>query len=123
MGRGATGVAGMQVPDGRSVVALSVARGDATDQEVITLDVDGAAKRTSLTEYPAKGRGGKGLQTGAEQLRWCGVADDLHVAGDPPRTVRAVDLEPGRRAGSLAPIPDLAGPLTNAAPETGSPAT
>lgn len=98
MGRSATGVVGMAVPAGAEVVALSAApAGDGA--EVLTVGTDGRGKRTPLAEYPVKGRGGKGLQTGADQLAWCGVATDLHVPTDPPLVLRAVDLAEARRAG------------------------
>ncbi|MTV24326.1 DNA topoisomerase 4 subunit A [Nitriliruptoraceae bacterium ZYF776] len=113
MGRSAAGVAGMAVPAGASVVACTVVPGgsDAAG-EVLTLGTDGSAKRTPLEEYPAKGRGGKGVKAGPDGLWWCGVATDLHVGGDEPAVLRAVDLPEVRRAtrGADAGIP-LGGPV------------
>ena len=105
MGRTATGVAGMAVPAGARIVALSaVPSDDDGTHEVLTVGVDGIGKRTPLGEYPVKGRGGKGLQTGSVPLAWCGVAGDLHLPTDPPLVVRAVDLPEARRAGRGGPL-------------------
>jgi DNA gyrase subunit A len=99
MGRAATGVGGMNLPKGATIVSVSVAPGGADDAEVVTIAVDGTAKRSPLADYPVKGRGGKGLVTGTDALLWCGVAADLHVHGDEPDVVRPVDLTEARRAG------------------------
>jgi DNA gyrase subunit A len=101
MGRSAAGVAGMQVPDGSRIVSVSVAPAGAEDGvEVLTLARDGAAKRTPLEEYPPKGRGGKGVQTGTDALAWCGVAADLQVpAGEEYVVLRPVEVTAARRAG------------------------
>jgi DNA gyrase subunit A len=109
MGRSAAGVAGVQVPPGAAVVSLSVVPGGSDDGEVVTIGADGTGKRTPLAEYPVKGRGGKGLVTGAEQLWWCGVAADLHLGGDDPQVVRPADLGEARRAGRAAGLPGPAG--------------
>ena len=109
MGRGATGVGGMQVPKGGRIVAASVIRGE--EAEVLTLATDGSGRRTPAGEYPAKGRGGKGLQTGTAALAWCGVADGLHVpTGDTSVVIEATAFEAGRRAGRLGAV--VAGPVT-----------
>ena len=111
MGRAAAGVAGLQVPGGERVVAVSVVPGGGDDgREVVTLAADGGHKRAPLAEYPPKGRGGKGLQTGVAALAWCGLAADLHVlVGDTAVVLRPADVGPGRRAGRPAPG---AGPIT-----------
>ncbi len=118
MGRTAAGVAGMTVPDGARIVALSVAPSDAEEAEVLTLAADGSAKRTPLAEYPTKNRGGKGLQTGTDTMRWCGVASDLHLGDERGVVVRAVDIEPGRRAGRGTLLADVPDPLTSVVPES-----
>jgi DNA gyrase subunit A len=105
MGRTAAGVAGMNVPGGAQVVALSVIPAGADDGEVVTVAGDGTAKRSPLAEYPLKGRGGKGLVTGTDTLLWCGVAADLHVAGDDPAVLRPVDLPEAKRAGRGLALP------------------
>lgn len=122
MGRTASGVAGMTVPTDARIVSLSVAPSGAEDIEVLTLAADGSAKRTPLSEYPPKNRGGKGLQTGAESLRWCGIATDLHLGDERGVVVRVVDLEAGRRAGRGTTLGDVPDPLTSVVPETEPPA-
>ncbi|MFA9446885.1 DNA topoisomerase (ATP-hydrolyzing) subunit A [Egicoccus sp. AB-alg6-2] len=104
MGRTAAGVAGMNVPKDADVVALTVVDGGSDDGEVVTVAGDGTAKRSPLADYPVKGRGGKGLMTGASPLLWCGVATDLHVHGEEPTVLRAVDLVEARRAGRGAAV-------------------
>jgi DNA gyrase subunit A len=99
MGRTAAGVAGMNVPAGTEVVALSVVPAGSDGGEVVTVAGDGTAKRSPLADYPVKGRGGKGLITGSDALLWCGTAADLHVGGDDPAVVRPVDLPEAKRAG------------------------
>ncbi|WP_112443737.1 DNA gyrase subunit A [Streptococcus sp. 596553] len=60
MSRIATGVKGVNLRDGDTVVGASVI----TDQdEVLIITEKGYGKRTVATEYPTKGRGGKGMQT------------------------------------------------------------
>ena len=118
MGRSASGVAGMNVASGARVVAVSiVADGKDEGHEVLTVGADGTAKRTPLSEYAAKGRGAKGVQTGAEPLLWAGVATDLHVHGPEPLVVRGVDLPELKRSSPGQPLGSpVAGPV---APEQG----
>lgn len=60
MSRIATGVKGVNLREGDTVVGASVI----TDQdEVLIITEKGYGKRTAATEYPTKGRGGKGMQT------------------------------------------------------------
>jgi DNA gyrase/topoisomerase IV subunit A len=100
----------MNVPKGATIVAASIVPGGQDqDIEVVTLAADGAAKRSSAAEYPSKGRGGKGLVTGTENLRWCGVAADLHTGGEDADVLRLVDLTEARRSGRGA---DLGHPIT-----------
>jgi DNA gyrase subunit A len=102
MGRAATGVAGMSVPRGGRIVALSVVPGaEEADAGVLTLARDGAAKRAPLADYPVQGRGGKGVQTGASPLAWCGLATDLHVPTELGWTlIRAELVQAGKRTGA-----------------------
>jgi DNA gyrase subunit A len=108
MGRTAAGVAGMNIPKGAAIVSASVVPGGSDDVEVVTIAADGTAKRTPVTEYPVKGRGGKGLMTGTEDLAWCGVATDLHLGGDDPAVVRPVDVDEAKRAGRGSPVASAA---------------
>ncbi len=98
MGRTAAGVRGMDVPASARLVAVSVVPGG-DEGEVATVTTDGTAKRSPLTDYPARGRGGKGLKTGTEQVAWCGFATDLHVGADGWTVLRPVDLAVAKRAG------------------------
>ncbi|COR96482.1 DNA gyrase subunit A [Streptococcus pneumoniae] len=60
MSRIATGVKGVNLREGDTVVGASLI----TDQdEVLVITEKGYGKRTVATEYPTKGRGGKGMQT------------------------------------------------------------
>ncbi|WP_288167670.1 DNA gyrase subunit A [Streptococcus pneumoniae] len=60
MSRIATGVRGVNLREGDTVVGASLI----TDQdEVLVITEKGYGKRTVATEYPTKGRGGKGMQT------------------------------------------------------------
>ncbi|HGR0298576.1 TPA: DNA gyrase subunit A [Streptococcus pneumoniae] len=60
MSRIATGVKGVNLREGDTVVGASLI----TDQdEVFIITEKGYGKRTVATEYPTKGRGGKGMQT------------------------------------------------------------
>ena len=112
MGRSAAGVAGMKVPAGAEVVSATVVPGGSDEGEVATVSADGTVKRTPLAEYPAKGRGGKGVVTGTDALLWCGVARDLHVHGERPQVLRPVDLPEARRAGRGAAVEEpVAGPV------------
>jgi DNA gyrase subunit A len=132
MGRGAGGVAGVQVPKDAQVVAASVVPGGGPGEgsasgagmaaEVVTLAADGGARRTSLAEYPLKGRGGKGVQVGASAVAWCGLAADLHVpTAEGYVLLRPVEIAEGRRAGRLtAAVAAVTGPVTaEATPESG----
>ncbi|MCG9696708.1 DNA gyrase subunit A [Shewanella sp. Isolate11] len=58
MGRTATGVRGIKLEEGQSVVSLIVPKGDGA---ILTVTENGYGKRTALSEYPAKSRGTKGV--------------------------------------------------------------
>jgi DNA gyrase subunit A len=98
MGRSASGVVGMDVPEDAEIVSLSVVPGGAGDVEVLTVAADATGKRAPIADYPVKGRGVKGLQTGSDRLAWCGVATDLHLGGDAAEVIRPVDLPEKRRS-------------------------
>ncbi len=57
MGRTAAGVRGLKLADGDQVVSLIVPK---TEGAVLTVTENGYGKRTSLSEYPTKGRGPQG---------------------------------------------------------------
>ncbi|AYE39435.1 DNA gyrase subunit A [Companilactobacillus zhachilii] len=60
MGRTAAGVRGIKLRDEDYVVGSSIAE---ANQEILTISENGYGKRTAATEYPIKGRGGKGIKT------------------------------------------------------------
>jgi DNA gyrase subunit A len=117
MGRSATGVAAITLPARASVVAATVvpvATGDAA--EVLLIAADGRTKRTRLAEFPTQGRGGKGVQTGARALAWCGLATDVHVtSADQARVYRTVEATAARRAGRFTS--EIAAPDAPVVPE------
>ncbi|MBP3194784.1 MAG: DNA gyrase subunit A [Cardiobacteriaceae bacterium] len=59
MGRGAAGVRGIKLREGQSVISLCVVNPDAG--EILTICENGNGKRTPLSDYTAKGRGGQGM--------------------------------------------------------------
>jgi len=58
MGRTARGVRGMRLMDGQRVIAL--VRAD-DDSQILTVTEKGYGKRTAISEYPLRGRGGQGV--------------------------------------------------------------
>ncbi len=60
MGRTATGVRGINLREGDQLVGATMI---SDDQEVLVLTEKGFGKRTPASEYPTKGRGGKGIKT------------------------------------------------------------
>ena len=79
MSRIATGVKGVNLRDGDTVVGASVI----TDHdEVLIITEKGYGKRTVATEYPTKGRGGKGMQTAKITEKNGSLAGLMTVKGD-----------------------------------------
>lgn len=60
MGRTAAGVRGVRLREGDYVIGASIIRGE---DEVLIITENGYGKRTKGSEYPIKGRGGKGIKT------------------------------------------------------------
>ncbi|MBF8807093.1 MAG: DNA gyrase subunit A [Enterococcus lacertideformus] len=60
MGRTASGVRGIRLREDDYVVGAALMN---DDQEVLIITEKGYGKRTKVTEYPLKGRGGKGIKT------------------------------------------------------------
>ena len=60
MGRTASGVRGIRLREDDYVVGASLL---GADSEVLVLTENGYGKRTKASEYPVKGRGGKGIKT------------------------------------------------------------
>jgi DNA gyrase subunit A len=112
-GRATVGVTGLTVPRNGRVVAASALPGD-DGAEVLTLAADGGAKRSPAAQYPVQGRGGKGVQTGAKPLAWCGAATDLHVSTAQGWVLlRPAQVTAAKRTGKPAPATDaVAGRVT-----------
>jgi DNA gyrase subunit A len=60
MGRVTGGVIGMKLRSGDEVIAAMIADDDA---DLLVVTENGYGKRTRMSEYPRKGRGGMGVQT------------------------------------------------------------
>ncbi len=61
IGRTATGVRGMDIPDDEEIVGFAVV--DAKDDDILVITENGYGKRTSIEEYRLQNRGGKGVKT------------------------------------------------------------
>ncbi|MBN9288726.1 MAG: DNA gyrase subunit A [Gammaproteobacteria bacterium] len=59
MGRTARGVRGIKLQDGQRVISLIVVKSDACT--ILTATENGYGKRTAISEFPVKGRGGQGV--------------------------------------------------------------
>jgi len=81
MGRSATGVNGMEVPDGESVIGLIVVPSDGSGS-ILTVTENGYGKRTAFENYPSQSRGGKGLIDIKTNDRNGSVADVVGVTSD-----------------------------------------
>jgi DNA gyrase subunit A len=75
MGRGTAGVKGMNVSDkGNEVLSLDVVDHQDKKGELLVVTENGYGKRTSIAEYPVKGRGGKGVLTAKLTAKKGGLA-------------------------------------------------
>jgi DNA gyrase subunit A len=75
MGRGTAGVKGMNVSaKGNEVLSLDVVSAQDSEGELLVVTENGYGKRTSLPEYPVKGRGGKGMLTARLTAKKGGLA-------------------------------------------------
>ena len=63
MGRQATGVRGMKLGSGDSIVGTGVVPKGVKDAELLVLSSTGYGKKTKLSEYKTQGRGGSGIKT------------------------------------------------------------
>lgn len=127
MGRSAAGVRGINLRDGDYVVGSGVLK---AEDEVLTISEKGYGKRTPATEYPVKGRGGKGIQTakiGQKNGPLAGVAvvdgksdimlittdgimirfktSDVSQTGRSTMGVRLIKVDAGNSVASLAVVP------------------
>ncbi|WP_125568496.1 DNA gyrase subunit A [Companilactobacillus insicii] len=79
MGRTAAGVRGIKLRDEDYVVGSSIVE---AGEEVLTISEKGYGKRTSVEEYPIKGRGGKGIKTANVTEKNGPIAGVTAVNGD-----------------------------------------
>ena len=79
MSRMAAGVKGVTLRDGDQVVGAAAIT---EDQEVLIITEKGYGKRTSATEYPTKGRGGKVIKTANITEKNGNLAGIVTVSGD-----------------------------------------
>jgi DNA gyrase subunit A len=126
MGRQTAGVIGMRLAEDDEVIALGVA---SEGEEMISVTQHGYGKRTPLKDYPAKGRGGKGVighsltkKTGLLAGAFVGSKDqdmfvisssgivirvgagDIRRVGRASQGVRTMRVEEGAHVAALAPV-------------------
>jgi DNA gyrase subunit A len=126
MGRGASGVRGIDVEEGDEVIAADVIQEGA---QILTVSERGYGKRTALEEYRLQGRAGKGIidiktdgrngpVVGMLQIRRDDDilvvtrqgklirmhADTIRLQGRNTMGVRIIDLEDDDRVGSIARV-------------------
>jgi len=63
MGRQASGVRGMKLGSGDSIVGAGIVPKGVKDAELLVLSSTGYGKKTKLSEYKTQGRGGSGIKT------------------------------------------------------------
>jgi DNA gyrase subunit A len=63
MGRATSGVRGIRLRKGDSVVALNIVTKENEKGQLLTVMANGFGKRTPLSEYKVQGRGGSGIKT------------------------------------------------------------
>ncbi|MHC5373087.1 DNA gyrase subunit A [Enterococcus sp. LJL120] len=79
MGRTASGVRGIRLREGDFVVGAAIMD---ENQEVLVITENGYGKRTAVSEYPVKGRGGKGIKTANITSKNGPLAGLTTVSGD-----------------------------------------
>ncbi len=147
MGRGTAGVKGMNVSDkGNEVLSLDVVSSQDKQGELLVVTENGYGKRTSISEYPIKGRGGKGVLTAKLTAKKGGLAgarvvregqelifisqtgmvqrnavSGISRMGRPTQGVRVMNLKKGDRVSAVALVMESAETNGNgAAAATGS---
>ena len=63
MGRATSGVRGIRIKKGDSVVGLGIISEENKDGRILTVTTNGFGKQTKLSEYKVQGRGGSGIKT------------------------------------------------------------
>ena len=128
MGRGAAGVRGLKLEPGHDLIALSIVG----EGMVLSATENGFGKRTAIEEFPAQGRGGRGviaIQTTERNGRTVGAlqvneddeimlisssgtlvrtpVSDISIIGRNTQGVRLIRVEPGQRLVGLARIESM----------------
>ncbi len=126
MGRAARGVRGIRMPRGGQVVSLVIPDADG---HLLTASANGYGKRTPLSEFPVKGRGGQGViamktggrngqlvaamqVSGADELMLISdqgtlvrtATDEVSVIGRNAQGVRLINLRSGESLNGVARI-------------------
>jgi DNA gyrase subunit A len=149
MGRTARGIRGIKLREDDKVVALRVLDRD-LPTTLLTVCERGYGKRTPTTDYPVKGRGGKGvitIKTNERNGNVVGVlvvidSDELMLVTDTGRVIRIrvrdipsrgrntqgvrlirLDVAEGERVVAVEAFSDLGGPEGSDSGETGEPTT
>jgi DNA gyrase subunit A len=126
MGRDASGVQGMRLRDDDEVISVAIA---ADDADLLVVTENGYGKRTRVSDYPKKGRGGMGVKTvqltearghlagarvvkdgyqvmlistGGTVIRM--PVDDIRRMGRSTQGVIVMRLREGEQVSSLAPV-------------------
>ena len=127
MGRTAAGVRGINLRDNDYVVGSDILE---PDSEVLVISEEGYGKRTAASEYPVKGRGGKGIKTanitekngplagvtvvnGDEDIMLITSAgvmirfdvDDVSQTGRATLGVRLIKVDDGAQVASITAVP------------------
>ena len=127
MGRTAAGVRGINLRDNDYVVGSDILE---PDSEVLVISEKGYGKRTAASEYPVKGRGGKGIKTanitekngplagvtvvnGDEDIMLITSAgvmirfdvDDVSQTGRATLGVRLIKIDDGAQVASITAVP------------------
>jgi DNA gyrase subunit A len=79
MGRTAAGVRGMKLADGQKVISMILVEEEGS---ILTSTENGYGKRTAVSEYPLKGRGGQGVISIQTNERNGDVVGAVQVGGD-----------------------------------------
>jgi DNA gyrase subunit A len=146
MGRGTAGVKGMNVSDkGNEVLSLDVVSAQDKKGELLVVTDNGYGKRTSLAEYPVKGRGAKGVLTAKLTAKKGGLAgarvvrggqelifisqsgmvqrnavEGISRMGRPTQGVRLMNLKKGDRVSAVALVVESENGNGNGAAATGA---
>ena len=130
MGRGAAGVRGIKLSPGHEAIALSVV----AEGLILSATANGYGKRTSVDEFPIRGRGGQGviaIQTSERNGRTVGAlqvrdddeimlisssgtlvrtpVSDISIIGRNTQGVRLIRVKEGQRLVGLARIESIEG--------------